>query len=144
MQFCCLYLRCFIPLLFISQLICSHICNDGTEHCFCSSAFILHPIEPLACPILFCSALSVFPFHWCRLSFPPLSLSLLQHSSDLCLPCWTRSDTGRGETKIRRQEYQTVSCCYCQNIAFFSFSASFVQSSWVLVKDGRARSQTQR
>lgn len=29
---------------------------------------------PLACPILFCSASNLFPFHWQRPSFPPLSL----------------------------------------------------------------------
>lgn len=79
-------------------------------------------------------------------SLLPSPLSLLQHSSDLCLPCWTRSDTGRRQRKRRTEECQTVSCFYCQNIAlaFFVFLHLLFRIPGSLVKDGRAWSQTQR
>lgn len=60
---------------------------------------------PLACPVLFCSAPNLFPFHWQCPSFPPHSLSLLLlHSSDLFLPLWSRSNRGRGERRREKQE----------------------------------------
>lgn len=73
----CLYSRLFILFyffVFISWHVCPDERKDATEQCVCSSAFILHPIKPLACPILFCSALRLLPSPWCRPSVPPLSL----------------------------------------------------------------------
>lgn len=121
----------FVCLFFVSRHISPDVCKDATEQCFCSSVFILHPIKPLACPILFCPALSLFPFHWCP-SFPPLSLcwSILLIFVSLAGQGVTwAEERGRGDGGMSN----SVSCCYCQNIAlaFFVFSAYLVQNSWL-------------
>lgn len=98
--------------VFIS-LLSHHVLAFGYQTVFISvrplfhDALWTHPPPLPACPVLFCSAPSLFPFHWHCPSFPPLSLSLclslsvLLHSSDLFLPPWSRSDWDRGEERGR-------------------------------------------
>lgn len=107
----------------------------------CLSVFIAHPMmhydsQPPSCRVLFWTAPS-----WVSTVSPfPSPLSLLKHSSDLFLPCYRRSnvqerEAGMSDYALCRYSW-TISSVFC---CFFS------SAIWYLtVKDGRAKSQTQR
>lgn len=121
-------------------------CRDGTELPFCSSAFILHLFNPPACPVLFCSAPGLFPFHWSRPSFPPL-LSLLQHSSGLS-PLLVKEWHGQKREEGEDAGMSNSVSWYCRNIASqlcFGFCCILgPEFCGPLVEDGRAWPQSQR
>lgn len=77
----------------------------------CLSVFILHSMmhydsPPVACPVLFCSAPSLFPFHWRCPSFPPLSLCCGIHLIFFSL-------AGQGATQAEEKEAGMSNCVLC-------------------------------
>lgn len=117
----------------------------------CLSVFVLHLImhydsPPLACPVLFCSAPRLFPFHWWCPCFPPLTLCCGILLIFLSL-------AGQEQHRQRREEERgagmskSVFCWYSWAIPadfLFCFVFSWTFFGGVLVKDGRAWTQTQR
>lgn len=107
------------------------------------------PARGLPCPVLLCPqsvSLSL------TVSLFPSPLSLLRHSSDLFLPCWSRSDTGGGEGG-RNVKFCPVLILLDYSIRlffflflfFFCFCCFFSSAFWQpIIKDGRAWAQTQR
>lgn len=106
------------------------------------------PARGLPCPVLLCPqsfSLSL------TVSLFPSPLSLLRHSFDLFLPCWSRSDTCGRERRRRRQECQILSCAdtlgqfHQTFFFFFCFCCFFSSAFWQpIIKDGRAWAHTQR
>lgn len=105
------------------------ICVHPLSH---NALWLPHPWLALSCSALppicfpFIDSVPVSPF--------PSPLSSLQHSSDIFLSCWSRSDRGRGERRGGWQECQILSCADTLGLSlstpllfFFAFAASSVQ-----------------
>lgn len=96
--------------------------HSPSHHALWLPAFGL-PCSVLLCPQSVSLSLMVSLF--------PSPHSLLWHSSDLFLPCWPRSNTGREERSRRGQECQILSSAdtlgLFQQIFFFAWCCSSVE-----------------
>lgn len=106
-----LYFWLFSDLCWYSLSLPSSSGNDSWD---CARLVYLctFPIPLLACPVLFCTTHSHSLSLSLTVSLFSLPSSLLLHSSDLFLPLWSRSLSGRGERRKGRQEYQRLLCTH--------------------------------